>query len=180
MLDLSDPSIACLLVRDNIKRRIRTLRQKNQLVKEPNDPKFVSVPMALIKTVRGCQFLRCDIGPDRLFDMTNDIVLLIHIHFANLGDDRILIFSSDEQLNILQNTEDFLVDGTFKVVPAIFYQLYIIHGVHRDHVVPVIYALLRRKNADTYHRLISKILKFAPRWSPRSIMLDFEQTCIGV
>ncbi|CAF3204939.1 unnamed protein product [Rotaria socialis] len=96
------------------------------------------------------------------------------------GDDRILIFASDEQLNILQNAREFIVDGTFKVVPEIFYQLYIIHSVHRDHVIPVIYVLLHRKNADTYYRLINKILKFAPRWSPRSIMLDFEQACIGV
>ncbi|CAF4876136.1 unnamed protein product [Rotaria socialis] len=96
------------------------------------------------------------------------------------GDDRILIFASDEQLNILQNAREFIVDGTFKVVPEIFYQLYIIHSVHRDHVIPVIYVLLHRKNADTYYRLINKILKFAPLWSPRSIMLDFEQACIGV
>ena len=102
------------------------------------------------------------------------------MRFAILGDDRILIFSSDEQLDILQNAEDFLADGTFKVVPEIFYQLYTIHVMHRDHVVPVIYALLRRKNADTYHRLINEILKFAPRWSPRTIMIDFEQATIGV
>lgn len=100
--------------------------------------------------------------------------------FTILGDDRILIFSSDEQLGILQSTEDFLGDGTFKVVPEIFYQLYIIHAVYRNHVVPVIFALLRRKNADTYHRLMNEILKFAPNWSPRTIMIDFEQATIGV
>ncbi|CAF3718789.1 unnamed protein product [Rotaria socialis] len=115
-----------------------------------------------------------------LLETANNIDSLIHIIFANLGDDRILIFASDEQLNILQNAREFIVDGTFKVVPEIFYQLYIIHSVHRDHVIPVIYVLLHRKNADTYYRLINKILKFAPRWSPRSIMLDFEQACIGV
>ncbi len=57
-----------------------------------------------------------------------------------------MIFASDEQVDILQDTEEFLVDGTFKVVPEIFYQLYIIHGVFRDHVIPLIYALLRRLN----------------------------------
>ena len=97
----------------------------------------------------------------------------------DLGDDRILVFASDEQIDILQNTDDFLVDGTFKVVPEMFYQLYIIHAVYRDHVVPVIYSLLRKKSKDTYRRLINEILKFAPRWSPRSIMLDFEQACFG-
>jgi hypothetical protein len=90
-----------------------------------------------------------------------------------------LIFATDEQVDILQDTEDLLVDGTFKVVPEIFYQLFIIHGVFRDHVVPLIYALLRRKNAETYQYLITEILNIAPRWSPRTIMLDFEQASMG-
>ena len=32
-----------------------------------------------------------------------------------LGSDRILIFSSSEQLEILQSSTDFLMDGTFEV-----------------------------------------------------------------
>lgn len=99
--------------------------------------------------------------------------------FVNKGEDRILIFASDEQVDILQDAEEFLVDGTFKVVPEIFYQLFIIHGVFRDHVIPLVYALLRRKNAQTYQRLINEIINIAPRWSPRDIMLDFEQSSIG-
>ncbi|CAF3622430.1 unnamed protein product [Rotaria socialis] len=153
-----DPSIARLPVRDNIKRRIRMLRQNNRVVKEPNDPNFSSVPLSLTKTIRNDQFLRCDTGP---------------------GEDRILMFASDEQADNLQDTEEFLVDGTFKIVPEIFYQLHIIHGVFRDHVVPLIYALLRQKNTETYQRLINEILKIAPRWSPRSIMINFEQASIG-
>ncbi|CAF1250999.1 unnamed protein product [Adineta ricciae] len=155
---MSDPSIARLPVRDNIKRRIRLLRQNNQMVKEPNDPNFASVPIPLTKTIRNDQFLRCDTGP---------------------GEDRILIFASDEQVDILQDTEEYLVDGTFNVVPEIFYQLFIIHDLFRDHVVPLVYALLRRKNAETYRRLITEILNIAPRWSPDTIMLDFEQASMG-
>ncbi|CAF1533811.1 unnamed protein product [Adineta ricciae] len=155
---LSDPSLARLPIRDNLKRRVRMLRQKNQMVKEPNDPNFLSVPVKLTTTLRNDQFLRCDTGP---------------------GEDRILIFASDEQVDILQDAEEFLVDGTFKVVPEIFYQLYIVHGVFRDHVIPLVYALLRRKTADTYKRLVHEIVNIAPRWSPRTIMLDFEQSYIG-
>ena len=59
---MSVPSIARLSVRDNIKRRVRILRQKNQVVKEPNDPNFASVPTSLTETVRRNQFLRCDTG----------------------------------------------------------------------------------------------------------------------
>ncbi len=63
---MSDPSLARLPVRDNIKRRIRMLRQKNQMVKEPNDPNFSSVPIQLTTTSRDDQFLRCDTGSGML------------------------------------------------------------------------------------------------------------------
>ncbi|CAF3659895.1 unnamed protein product [Rotaria socialis] len=155
---LSDQGIARLPIRDNIKRRIRMVRKNKNIVNAPNDPNFTTIPTSLTKTVRDDMFLRCDTGP---------------------GDDRILIFASTEQLDILQSTDDFLVDGTFKVVPEIFYQVYIIHAVYRGHVVPVLYALLRRKNAATYENLVHEILRFAPNWNPVSIMLDFEQACIG-
>ncbi|CAF3272194.1 unnamed protein product [Rotaria sp. Silwood2] len=138
---LSDPALARLPTRDNIKRRIKTLRQEKDIIQAPNDLNFPVVPVQLTKTFRQNQFLRCDTGS---------------------GEDRILIFFTDEQINILQKTQDFLVDGTFKVVPEIFYQLYIIYSVYRNHVIPVIYALLRRKGAETYKRLITEILKFTP------------------
>ena len=64
----------------------------------------------------------------------------------DLGAHRILIFAGHEQLGILQSAHYFMSDGTFKVVPEIFYQLYIIHAVYRDYIIPVSYALLRRKN----------------------------------
>lgn len=63
ILELSDPSLARLPVRDNIKRRIRMLRQNNQIVKEPNDPQFQSVPTQLTLNHRQEQFLQCDTGP---------------------------------------------------------------------------------------------------------------------
>ena len=44
-----------------------------------------------------------------------------------------------------------------------FYQLYIIHAIYRDHVIPVMYVLLRSKDTGTYRRLINEILKIAPQ-----------------
>ena len=73
---------------------------------------------------------------------------------------------------------DFLVDGTFRVVPEIFYQLYITYSIYCHHVVSIVFALLRRKDAETYKRLINEIHKFARSWLPQSIMLNFEQACI--
>lgn len=61
-----------------------------------------------------------------------------------------------------------------------FFIKFIIHAIYRGHVVPVLYALLPRKNAATYQNLVNQILQFAPNWNPLSIMLDFEQACINV
>ena len=60
---MSDPSIIHLPVHDNIKRQVRILRQKGQVVKESNNPNFASVPTPLTETICGNQFLRGDIGP---------------------------------------------------------------------------------------------------------------------
>ncbi|CAF3533402.1 unnamed protein product [Rotaria sp. Silwood2] len=67
-----------------------------------------------------------------------------------------------------------------QIVPAIFYQLHVFHAVHREHIIPVAFCLLRRKNTTTYQEMINKILEFAPAWNPRTIMLDFEKTVLNV
>ena len=104
---------------------------------------------------------------------------LNHYFIIFPGDDRILIFASPEQLHVLQTAQDFLVDGTFKVVPDIFYQLFVIRAIYRQHTIPVVYALLRRKDAGTYSRLFDEIVKIAPTWLPASVMMDFEQVLIS-
>ena len=63
LLDMSDSAIARLPAKDNIKRRIRMIRQNDQGVKEPNDPHFQFVPNQLALTSRHDTFLQCDTGP---------------------------------------------------------------------------------------------------------------------
>ena len=104
---------------------------------------------------------------------------LNHYFIIFPGDNRILIFANPEQLHVLQAAQDFLVDGTFKVVPEIFYQLFIIHAVYRQHTIPVVYALLRRKDAGKYSSLFGEIVKIAPTWLPASVMMNFEQASIS-
>lgn len=42
---------------------------------------------------------------------------------------RLMIFASDEQLNVLFHSNVLFADGTFKVSPKLFEQLYVIHGM---------------------------------------------------
>ena len=101
------------------------------------------------------------------------------LFIIDLDDGRILIFASDEPLGILQSAHHFMSNGTFKVVPEIFYQLYITHAVYGYHIITVPYALLRGRNASAYERLFDKIFKFAPEWTPESMMIDYEKVCIN-
>ena len=62
LLALSDPALTRVASRDNIKRRIRKLRQGKDIAQATNDPNFPAVHVQLTKTIRHDQFLRCDTG----------------------------------------------------------------------------------------------------------------------
>ena len=175
---ISDPSLARLPVRDNIKRRIRMLRQNNQVVREPNDP-IIRIRSRAVNNQSSSAKVSTVWHWSWWVNSLIERKMINHFLSLSLGADRILIFASPEQLQVLQSAEHFLVDGTFKVTPEIFYQVFIIHAVDREHVVPVIYSLLRRKDAGTYTRLIDEVVKIAPNWLPASVMMDFEQASIN-
>ena len=40
-----------------------------------------------------------------------------------------MIFASDEQLNVLHHSDVLFADGTSKVSPSLFDQLYVLHGM---------------------------------------------------
>ena len=74
----------------------------------PSDPKFI-IPDDSRRTYDNEQFL--------LYDKRKT---------AYGG--RLLIFVSEEQLRVLLQSGALFADGTFKVAPRVFEQLYIIHG----------------------------------------------------
>ena len=49
------------------------------------------------------------------------------------------------------------MDGTFKLCPEIFYQIYIIHALNNNQVFRHVFALLPNKNEDTYNRLFREV-----------------------
>ena len=67
-----------------------------------------------------------------------------------------------------------------KIVPDIFYQLYVTHAVHREHAIPVVVCLLRRKMGIMYLGMINKIVQFSSTWTPKSLLMDSERAAINV
>ncbi|CAF4063073.1 unnamed protein product [Rotaria sp. Silwood1] len=144
---------------DHLKRNIRPWRQETNVAPTPSTIDFPVVPDKYHRTTRNITFLRKDTGPT---------------------SDRLLIFFTNEQRNIMENATEFFIDGTFKVVPEIFYQLFVIHANYREHVLPVSFILLPGKSSQIYQKMINEIIALVPGWSPRRIMMDFEKALINV
>ena len=58
--------------------------------------------------------------------------------------------------------------------------MYVIHAVHREHVIRAEFCLLRRKNEIAYQDMINKIIECAPTWNPENLMMNFEKAAINI
>lgn len=87
--------------------------------------------------MKGEQFLFFDSGKDDL--------------------DRVLIFTTDRNLSILNCAESTFVDGTFSVSPEIFYQIFTINSLLRNKCLPLVYGCLPKKDVQTYVKFFSAL-----------------------
>ena len=58
-------------------------------------------------------------------------------------DNRILVFGTERSLELLGLYRHWFCDGTFKIVPELFYQLFTIHLLVNDKTVPCLFVRLR-------------------------------------
>lgn len=71
------------------------------------------------------------------------------------------------------------MDGTFKKCPGIFSQIYTIHFLLGNKVIPAAYCFLPDKTRITYTRMFNELIRFSgllttATLNPRSISCDFE------
>ena len=67
--------------------------------------------------------------------------------------DRMLIFSNAELQRIARSAKIVHVDGTSRVCPRPFYQLFTIHCWHASRCIPVFYALIPGASSNNYGKL---------------------------
>lgn len=147
------PSVPCL------KRTVQRLRQQvNEAPPNPLSLEDLQIPNRYQLTDTGAQFLIWDSGP---------------------GPDRILMWSTEQNLDLLARSHHWYADGTFKTAPPLFQQLYTIHGVHYHNVVPTVFALLPNKTEETYTRLLTDLKNRRPALNPETVMTDFELASIN-
>ncbi|XP_068200755.1 uncharacterized protein [Palaemon carinicauda] len=136
----------------SIKKTVRRVQQKDNigLVVPMHRKDFVCTDQT--KTNKGKQFIMFDSLPS-----------------AN----RMLIFSTDRNLQFLYICLNFYADGTFKTVPSILEQ-YTIHAVKNGLTIPLIFGLLPNKKEETYAELLQQMRILAPNLSVDSILTYFE------
>ncbi|PIC12358.1 hypothetical protein B9Z55_028495 [Caenorhabditis nigoni] len=94
------------------------------------------------------------------------------------GNSRVIVFASEDCLDVLCDSKIVLADGTFDVSPTGFTQLFTIHSyVSSTAVRPLAYCFLTDKKEQTYTKAI-QILKSHPilaNWEPEMMICDYEQ-----
>jgi len=86
-----------------------------------------------------------------------------------------LLFVTDEQLELLKQATHIYFEATFKVVPALYYQLFTVCVPYADTAFPVFYALMPRKTQSAYRAIFQKLKDLIPEFAPPSAMADFEE-----
>ena len=91
---------------------------------------------------------------------------------------RVVGIASKTTLHALNQPHCYLfLDGTFKVTPKYFHQVWIVHGSILDsaEVAPLVYFLLEDQTKSSYVTVIN-MLKQQPRISVETAVVDLEQT----
>ncbi|CAB4389744.1 unnamed protein product [Rhizophagus irregularis] len=105
---------------------------------------------------------------------------------STINDNRILIFTTIANINQLEQSTLWIMDGTFKTVPTIFKQLYTIHGfVGRNEnswIMPLVYVLMSSKSEECYQALFQDLIDFGNKHDidlhPQFVLTDFEIAAI--
>lgn len=139
---------------------IPNLRRMIQRKKQANNPTRVSPQTFSDLKIPGELCLTVSKEPFLMYDNGN-------------AQKRILIFSTPRNLHRLENSDVWMMDGTFKSTPTPFTQIYTIHG-YVNTVVPLVYSLLPDKQSSTYTEFLSVLKSKIPNKSPRKVIMDFE------
>ncbi|CAF2250032.1 unnamed protein product [Rotaria magnacalcarata] len=87
---------------------------------------------------------------------------------------RMIILSSDDDLDRLSNSEFWHADGTFKIASHLFYQLYTIHGVICGRSFPSVYCIISGKSEEIYGEIFDVMMQHISQ-RPISITTDYEK-----
>ena len=143
-------------------------------------------PSAHLVTFKGCESMmfraRRAIQPTipqtsiEFCDQLPTTNFAIHLKAIVILHERIAVgFFSDKIYDILGDIYDIQFDGSFYVVPRLFYQLFTIFLSTERHSIPVIHCLMTHKDEELYTALVLKIKELLPQLQPNNTMSDWER-----
>nr|XP_033788082.1 uncharacterized protein LOC117354520 isoform X1 [Geotrypetes seraphini] len=143
----------------SIQRTIQRKRKRgNMSMGNPRSVQEILIPDHLKVTMRGEHFLLWDSGES--------------------DENRIFIFSTQANINILEQNGHWFMDGTFKVAPELIVQMFTIHAFVDHRALPMVFVLLNSKTEEEYERILRKLLESRSTLSPLSILMDFERASL--
>ncbi|KAK7111040.1 hypothetical protein V1264_014822 [Littorina saxatilis] len=156
---LSQATVLSLPSKFSMTRSIQRQRQRNNLPRLPATlAELGQIPEDMKVLTDGTTFLAYDSGR---------------------GADRILLFATPDGLRLLFEQKDWFADGTFKVAPGYFTQVYSIHVLYMGSTIPVVFALLPSKSRATCDRLLQALVTLRPGIAPSTLMTDFERAAVS-
>ena len=81
------------------------------------------------------------------------------LYDSDAGDpQRVIIFSSQQAIQFFSNSAHWFGDGTLKMCPDYFFQVYTVHTEHRGRIFPCIFALFPNKTECHLFKILSDLL----------------------
>lgn len=152
---ISESVVPLLPSTSSLKRAFRHIRSAQENHPEhPMRREDIVLPPQFCETEKNANFLLYDKGQN---------------------EDRILIFGTDENLSLLATANHWFADGTFDACTTLFAQLYTIHAMIEDRIVPLIYVLLPGKSEQTYRETFQQLKNINPELQPTSVLIDMER-----
>ena len=155
-----NPNFFSLSERKSLKRSIQRTRKQDSLSASPD------LALACDRSLLQLNIPQSLLQPWVYFD-------------SGPGNDRIIILTTNSNLDLMRQSERWCGDGTFKAAPKLWTQLYTIHGLKNGYTVPCVFALLPNKRKESYTRLFRQIKSWldvaGQQWNFESFLSDYEQ-----
>lgn len=122
-----------------------------------------------------------EIDPEAIFLEGESFVIKDKIFSANR---RVTLFSNKKLIAYLCEADYLIMDGTFKIVPTIYQQLYTIHGpvANGGKTFPLVFILCTHKDKASYDMMFDLLLEYCSDHDvlldPSFIILDFEKAAM--
>lgn len=118
--------------------------------------------------------------PEELKYLEGEVFVLSERDF---GQEKIILLGTQSSLKLLSEAKCWLIDGTFEVVPSIMRQLFSIHGLIGNEIVPLVFAIMSSKSKEAYSELFYELCKCACNFNitlnPMRIVSDFEKASVA-